>query len=171
MKVLSKGISLVLFFEVKAEKTMKFIQFKRHLIDLANQIYATKMISSSFHAEDAFLKKLDLLGEFSKETKSSLTQSRDLGSEVMDEVSVGEEFNYSERCVLLKLKNYMPGQDKTMTLHSYLVSENSFEISCELDVRSLRVEPSISFESRALNGAQMSIEDNNWQKNCRCLIL
>jgi len=169
--VISKGIPLVVFFEIKVEKSENLGDLKSHLVNLVNQIYATKNVSTDFHSQDVVLKKLEAKGEFSKEVRSTLTQSNDSAVKLGEDVVVGVHFGFGERSLLLKLKNYEPSSDKGQTLHSYLISDSFIEISCELPVRSLRVEPDVGFNARTLIGAQMSIEETQWQKNCRCLML
>lgn len=129
------------------------------------------MVFTNFHREDVVLKKLEAKSEFTKEVRSTLTQSQDYAVKLSNETLVEENFGFGERSILLKLKNYEPSNDKTQTLHSYLISDSFIEINCELLVRSLRVEPDVGFNARTLIGAQMSIEETNWQKNCKCLII
>jgi hypothetical protein len=156
-----------MFFEAKFEKLDTVKKLKETISDLAHQVFACKNYSINFEENEVKVKKIEISAPLNKELVSSLAQGQDFDVVKVDnEECVGDVFDFEKRCVLVKLKKKKWFNDKSITANSYLVSDSFVQVTSEVVVRALRVEPCIHYNYKAATGAQLSIDEVNTQRNC-----
>lgn len=89
-----------------------------------------------------------------------------------DEACLADYFGYEDKCVMVKMKKSRWINDRSMAATSYLVSDSFMQVTSEVMVRGLRVEPCVNFNYKVATGGQLSIDGIDSQRNCHsCRIL
>ena len=169
------GLSLVIFFESRVNKSLKIKTFIQYLIEIINQILKVNNIDTRYERNELKLAKMHI-GDSNitaKNLKSSVLGQGNLPSylkNIENDSFVHEVFDYLDRAVLAELEKNE--EDLKKTNFSTLKQEVEAQVlDCsELPIRGLRVEQKkaevIQVKSRHKRGTKSEMNSNV----CSCFI-
>ena len=173
---------MVIFFEIKVYKNKKISEFKESALDIVNQLFKTRSLNIAYEEKEAEIQKIQLIyveNNLTMESRSMLDQN-DMQAESFDKVdeslTVGQEFNYLERYVYLKLNKCNKEEIKECahSIPNCTLLESLIQISSTTPIRNLRVEPQIinRTNGRTQPSQRTKKHDRFSEKqNCSCIII
>lgn len=176
VKIEADKIGLVIFFEIKVYRNSLISGLKQSLVDIANQLFASRMNTVTYVEDECEVMKIDLNCKehiLTTDTKPMLDQSTETSerTEKLDnKILIGDVFDFLDRYLLLRLEKKVEDlREKSITMPSCTVSDSLIQISSTMPIRNLRVEPQVLNRNR--NPQQTTNSDNTEQKNCHCYLL